>query len=156
MLQSLLISQNDLIVFCTILNQFQFHPLWQLFQCLHPWKCYFFLSEGGIERKIDGTAISAWVYIPYPRKLWSFLPGNEIHEHVMFTWFKKYQLLISFYTNQCLIPNFEKGEIFRKFKESNAQLLFIFVIWSSTTLRYTTVYSRASTSKSWKSFLRKI
>ena len=55
-----------------------------------------------------------------------------------------------------LFPNFEKGRILRKFKESSAWFLIIFLVWSITKLRYAAVCPKAITSNSWRSFLRKI
>ena len=55
-----------------------------------------------------------------------------------------------------LFPNFKKGRIFRKFKESNAWFLIIFLVRSTIKLRYAVLCPRATNSNSWRSFLRKI
>ena len=125
-----------------------------------------FVSAGGfcvglslflLEGKIDGTAPSTRVLRPTPKETLISLAWKWNSQIlVVFLISKVSAPPLPLYWPISVLPNFGKGYIFRKFKESNAWLLFMYVVWSTSTPSYAAVYPRATTSNSRKSFKRRI
>ena len=85
---------------------------------------------------------------------WSLLPGNEII-NTCFLDFKSISTPCFSILINSLFRNFGKVYMLQ-FKESSAWLLLMFFVGRTSTLRYTELYPRATTSNSWRSFLRRI
>ena len=94
------------------------------------------------------------VTFSFNRRILISLPGNEII-NTCFLDFKSISTPCFSILINSLFRNFGKVYILQ-FKEPSAWLLLMFFVGRTSTLRYTELYPRATTSNSWRSFLRRI